>query len=203
MTENQPEQTDSTAPKEDQTKNEIISEIKPEEKQETKENPEEKEKAQKKFMQENFDKNSFCSVAIFNSSETYQAPFPIRLTKDQLTYKYNPDYLKDFLIKDFDGVYCLNQEIVDRQKGVIKDLIILLTKMILSGNHITISLPIRIFEPRSMVERYSDWFSFAPDLLEKAAKCEDNLETFKYVIIFSLSALFRSTEQLKPFNPLL
>ena len=203
MTENQSEQTESTVPKEEQNKNEIISEIKPEAKEEPKENPEEKEKVQKKFMQENFDKNSFCSVAIFNSSETYQAPFPIRLTKDQLTYKYNPDYLKDFLIKDFDGVYCLNQEIVDRQKGVIKDLILQLTKMILSGTHITISLPIRIFEPRSMVERYSDWFSFAPDLLEKAAKCEDNLETFKYVILFSLSALFRSTEQLKPLNPLL
>jgi hypothetical protein len=54
-----------------------------------------------------------------------------------------------------------------------------------------------------MIERYTDWFSFAPDLLEKAAKCEDNLETFKNVILFSLSALFRSTEQLKPLNPLL
>jgi hypothetical protein len=154
-------------------------------------------------MQENFDKNCFCSEAIFNKSKTYQAPFPIRLTKEQLTFKYNPDYLKDFLIKDYYGVYCLNQEIVDKQGGVIKDLIVQLTKSIISRTHITISLPIRIFEPRSMIERYTDWFSFAPDLLEKAAKCEDNLETFKYVILFSLSALFRSTEQLKPLNPLL
>ncbi len=154
-------------------------------------------------MQETFDKNCFCSEAIFNKSKTYQAPFPIRLTKEQLTFKYNPDYLKDFLIKDYYGVYCLNQEIVDKQSGVIKDLIVQLTKSILSRTHITISLPIRIFEPRSMIERYTDWFSFAPDLLEKAAKCEDNLETFKNVILFSLSALFRSTEQLKPLNPLL
>ena len=155
------------------------------------------------FTQNNFDKNSFCSKLIFNQSKTFQAPFPIRLTKDQLTYKYNPDYLKEFLIKDYYGVYCLNQEIVDRQSGVIKDLIIQLTKSILSRTHITISLPIRIFEPRSMIERYVDWFSFAPDLLEKAAKCDDKVETFKYVILFSLSALFRSTEQLKPLNPLL
>ena len=54
-----------------------------------------------------------------------------------------------------------------------------------------------------MIERYTDWFSFAPDILGKAAKCDNNLETFKYVIIFSLSAIFRSTEQLKPLNPLL
>ena len=201
------EEIESIEPKEEKIENEIISPVKPEEKEELKENPEEKdeekEKAQKKFMQENFDKNCFCSEAIFNKSKTYQAPFPIRLTKEQLIFKYNPDYLKDFLIKDYYGVYCLNQEIVDKQSGVIKDLIVQLTKSILSRTHITISLPIRIFEPRSMIERYTDWFSFAPDLLEKAAKCEDNLETFKNVILFSLSALFRSTEQLKPLNPLL
>ena len=201
------EEIESIEPKEEKIENEIISPVKPEEKEEPKENPEEKdeekEKAQKKFMQETFDKNCFCSEAIFNKSKTYQAPFPIRLTKEQLTFKYNPDYLKDFLIKDYYGVYCLNQEIVDKQSGVIKDLIVQLTKSILSRTHITISLPIRIFEPRSMIERYTDWFSFAPDLLEKAAKCEDNLETFKNVILFSLSALFRSTEQLKPLNPLL
>ena len=201
------EEIESIEPKEEKNENEIISPVKPEEKEESKENPEEKdeekEKAQKKFMQETFDKNCFCSEAIFNKSKTYQAPFPIRLTKEQLTFKYNPDYLKDFLIKDYYGVYCLNQEIVDKQSGVIKDLIVQLTKSILSRTHITISLPIRIFEPRSMIERYTDWFSFAPDLLEKAAKCEDNLETFKNVILFSLSALFRSTEQLKPLNPLL
>ena len=187
-----------------------ISEEKPKEKKEEK--PEEKKEEKnnnqndpeiKKYTQEDFDKNSFCSKAIYEKSKQYQAPFPIRLTKDQLTIKYNPDYLKDFSIKDYYGVYCLNQEIVDRQGGVIKDLIMQLTKSILSRKHMTISLPIRIFEPRSMIERYVDWFSFAPDLLEKAALCEDNLDTFKNVIIFALSALFRSTEQLKPLNPLL
>ena len=185
----------------EKSQNESTSE-KPEEKVDIPEmTEEEKEKAKKEFMQETFDKNTFISEEIFNKSKTFQAPFPKRLTKEQLITKYNPDYLKDFLIKDYYGVYCLNQEIVDRQSGVIKDLIVQLTKSILSRTHMTISLPIRIFEPRSMIERYTDWFSFAPDLLEKAANCEDNIETFKYVILFSLSALFRSTEQLKPLNP--
>ena len=194
--------------KEEQIEKETTSEEKPEEKVEDKEKNEEKvektenqEELEKKFIQDNFDKNSFCSSEIYNKSKQYQAPFPIRLTKEQLTVKYNPDYLKNFQIQDYYGVYCLNQDIVDRQSGVIKDLIVQLTKSILSRTHMTISLPIRIFEPRSMIERYTDWFSFAPDLLEKAANSEDNIETFKYVILFSLSALFRSTEQLKPLNP--
>ena len=67
----------------------------------------------------------------------------------------------------------------------------------------SLSLPIRIFEPRSMLERYTDWFAFAPDLLTKAGECTDKIEAFKYVVTFSLSALFRSSEQLKPLNPML
>ena len=67
----------------------------------------------------------------------------------------------------------------------------------------SLSLPIRIFEPRSYLERYTDWFSFAPELLGKAGLCKDKEEAFKYVILFSLSALFRSSEQLKPLNPML
>ena len=130
------EKTDKESPSEEKVDEKVNDQIKPEE---------------KKFTQNDFDKNSFCSRPIFNKSKTFQAPFPITLTKHQLTYKYNPDYLKEFLIKDYYGVYCLNQEIVDRQSGVIKDLIIQLTKSILSRTHITISLPIRIFEPRSMI----------------------------------------------------
>ena len=199
MKESKTEPSESTLSKEEINKNKIISSDMLKEKSE--EIKKEKEKEKKKFIQENLDKNSFCSLEIFNKSKDYQAPFPIRLTKDQLTYKYNPNYLKDFLIKDNLGVFCLNQEIVNRQSGVIKSLIVQLTQSILSGKHITISLPIRIFEPRSMIERYADWFSFTPDLLEKAAQCKDKLDTFKYVILFSLSSLFRSTEQLKPLNP--
>ena len=67
----------------------------------------------------------------------------------------------------------------------------------------SLSLPIRIFEPRSMLERYTDWFAFAPELLTKAGTCKDKVEAFKYVILFALSALFRSSEQLKPLNPML
>ena len=161
------------------------------------ENPEDK------FKQKEIDKKSFCCVPTLIKTNTFKAPFPIRLTKDQLTYKYDQDYLKDYLIKDYYGVYCLNQEVVDKQSGIIKEVITQLTKCLWSGTAMSLSLPIRIFEPRSMLERYSDWFSFATDLLNKAGSCKDKIESFKYVIAFSLSALFRSSEQLKPLNPML
>jgi len=161
------------------------------------ENPEDK------FKQKEVDKKSFCCVPTLIKTNTFNAPFPIRLTKEQLINKYDPNYLKDYLIKDYYGVYCLNQEVIDKQSGIIKEVVTQLTKCLWSGTAMSLSLPIRIFEPRSMLERYTDWFSFAPDLLNKAGTCKDKVEAFKYVILFSLSALFRSSEQLKPLNPML
>ena len=160
-------------------------------------------KTEDDFKQKEIDPKSFCYVPTLIKTNTHNAPYPIRLTIEQLTYKYNTDYLKDYLIKDYQGVYCLNQEVIDKQSGIIKEVITQLTKCIWAGTAMSLSLPIRIFEPRSMIERYSDWFAFAPDLLEKAGLCTDKIEAFKYVITFSLSALFRSSEQLKPLNPML
>ena len=172
-------------------------------------NPQEKhaekplEKPEDKFKQKEIDPKSFCIVPDLIKTNTLNAPFPIRLTLQQLTYNFDKNYLKDYLIKDYEGVYCLNQEVIDKQSGIIKEVITQLTKCLWSGTAMSLSLPIRIFEPRSMLERYTDWFAFAPDLLTKAGSCADKIEAFKYVVTFSLSALFRSSEQLKPLNPML
>ena len=155
------------------------------------------------FKQKEIDVKSFCCIPTLIKTNTFNAPFPIRLTKEQLTNIFKKDYLKDYLIKDYYGVYCLNQEVVDKQSGIIKEVLTQLTKCLWSGTAMSLSLPIRIFEPRSMLERYTDWFAFAPELLGKAGTCKDRVESFKYVILFALSALFRSSEQLKPLNPML
>ena len=176
---------------------------KPEDKGKEKPENKEKENPEDKFKQKDIDPRSFCCVPTLKKTNTFNAPFPIRLTKEQLINKFDKDYLKGFLIKDYNGVYCLNQEVVDKQSGIIKEVITQLTKCIWSGTAMSLSLPIRIFEPRSMLERYTDWFTFAPVLLTKAGCAKDKIEAFKYVILFSLSALFRSSEQLKPLNPML
>ena len=179
------------------------SEEKQEEKAEEKKEEKPKEKTEESFKQKEIDPKSFCCVPTLIKTNTFNAPFPIRLTMEQLTYIFDKDYLKDYLIKDYQGVYCLNQEVIDKQSGIIKEVITQLTKCLWSGTAMSLSLPIRIFEPRSMLERYTDWFAFAPELLTKAGECTDKIEAFKYVVVFSLSALFRSSEQLKPLNPML
>lgn len=79
-----------------------------------------------------------------------------------------------------------------------------LTVNLLKGLTIThISLPIKIFEPRSAIQRLVDIWSFAPKFLSDAAQITDHLERFKRVIAFSLSSIYVCTSQNKPFNPIL
>ena len=156
-----------------------------------------------KRVQKEIDKKSFCSISTLTKTNTLKAPFPVQLKYEQLICKFSDEFLSGFTIKDNSGVYCLKKDIVEKQSGIIKEVIAALTKCIWTGGIVSLSLPIRIFEPRSMLERITDWFSFAPVLLAKAGGIGDKIEAFKYVITFSLSALFRSSEQLKALNPML
>ena len=104
------------------------------EKSQTEKATQEKEKnPEDKFKQKEIDKKSFCCVPTLIKTNTFNAPFQIRLTKEQLTNKYQQNYLKDYLIKDYYGVYCLNQEIIDKQSGIIKEVVTQLTKCLWSG----------------------------------------------------------------------
>ena len=93
---------------------------------------------------------------------------------------------------------------MERQKGVLVDVVKQLAYTLLKGLTIAhISLPIKIFEPRSSIQRIVDIWSFAPKFLREAAATKDHLERFKAVIAFSLSSLYICTSQYKPFNPIL
>ena len=165
--------------------------------------PEEKTKPLDIDVQENIDNHSFCSISTLNATNTLKAPFPTLLKPEQVINIFKSDFMSEYLIKDKEGLYCTNKEIVAKQSGLLKDMISQMSKGLLLGGLMSLSLPIRLFEPRSMLERITDWFAFAPILLKKAGNTKDKVEAFKYAICFSLSALFRSTQQLKPFNPML
>ena len=179
-----------------------MSEEKPK-KNQKEDKPKEDKTPFEKHIQKEIDKKSFCTVSTLTKTNTLKAPFPIELSYEQLICKFGDQFLSGFTIKDNSGVYCLKKDIVEKQSGIIKEVISALTKCIWTGGVMSLSLPIRIFEPRSMLERITDWFCFAPVLLSKAGGVEDQVEAFKYVISFSLSALFRSSEQLKSLNPML
>ena len=71
----------------------------------------------------------------------------------------------------------------------------------LSISHI--SLPIKIFEPRSSIQRICDLWTFAPKFLKQAAESDDHVERLKCVVAFAISSIYLCCGQNKPFNPLL
>ena len=87
---------------------------------------------------------------------------------------------------------------------MLKDVVKALAKNFLQGKGIShMSLPVRMFEPKSMIQRVVDMFSYGPIYLKQAANCDDPLERFKLVIAVSIAGMHLCIGQLKPFNPIL
>lgn len=97
-----------------------------------------------------------------------------------------------------------DREALRNQEGIVVDVLKRLAKSIAEGRGVVgVSLPIRIFESRSLIERITDWWSFAPVYLTPAAQIRDPIERFKHVIAFAMAGLYVSVSPFKPFNPIL
>ena len=82
---------------------------------------------------------------------------------------------KDEILRGFDfpecgGLICTDEEMLNKQKGVLSHVVKQLAVNLMKGLSIShISLPIKIFEPRSSIQRICDLWTFAPVFLKKAA----------------------------------
>jgi hypothetical protein len=163
-----------------------------------------KDTPNEKHYEKNIHPRSYFNLStIVLKNVQLKSPFPLELNYEELIIKNITDFTNDFFINEKEGVCCKDEEVVKKQSGIFTEMAKQLTKGILSSGTISISLPIRIFEPRSMLERYTDWWCYAPIYLKKAGQTKDKIEAFKQVITFTLSSMFLSTGQMKPFNPLL
>lgn len=98
----------------------------------------------------------------------------------------------------------VDEEILKQQKGILGEVLSSLVKSIAEGRGVVgVSLPVRIFEPRSLLERICDWWTFIPEYVIPAAQLTDPVERMKRVVSTAIGGLYVSAKQLKPFNPLL
>jgi hypothetical protein len=64
----------------------------------------------------------------------------------------------------------INAPLLKKQKGVLGYIIKQLGSALLTGKSLMqISLPVTIFEPRSLLERVASYYRHAPQLLEKGS----------------------------------
>eukprot|EP00828_Plagiopyla_frontata_P046542 TRINITY_DN82_c0_g1_i5.p1 TRINITY_DN82_c0_g1~~TRINITY_DN82_c0_g1_i5.p1 ORF type:complete len:505 (+),score=74.81 TRINITY_DN82_c0_g1_i5:1335-2849(+) len=103
------------------------------------------------------------------------------------------------------GITCINKEELKCQEGVVMDFVKQCWKQLIEGKDLVgISLPVRIFEPKSTLHRIAEMWCYAPLYLKYAASIKNNpVERLKYVLCFSLAGIHTTSKQLKPFNPIL
>ena len=102
------------------------------------------------------------------------------------------------------ALWCHNQEELSSQSGIFMELLQRAGKKLMEGKGIVaVSLPVRIFEKRSTIERICDIWCTGPIFLRKAAIEMDPIERLKLVITFVVSGMHMVASQRKPFNPIL
>ena len=125
--------------------------------------------------------------------------------------------VKDFKTTDFSDIYrpievnpkggtnFSNKEMVALIRSTSTEVIKEIGKKILQGdfNLTTISFPIKVMLPMSVLQSIPKSFFQFPYYMHLATQTKDNLEIMKYLIISSISSLFCSNFLLKPLNPIL
>ncbi|DBA04803.1 TPA: hypothetical protein N0F65_004440 [Lagenidium giganteum] len=125
-------------------------------------------------------------------------------TWTQMQVKDRMFWMKGFKPNKKGGLIFLDEDALKKQQGVFKEVMMQVGSQLLSGKlAVRISLPIRIFEPRTLLERVADGWNYAPTLLKKAALSSDPVERMKYAITFIAGGFHFCVGQLKPFNPIL
>jgi peptide subunit release factor 1 (eRF1) len=91
-----------------------------------------------------------------------------------------------------DGVVvCTDEETIANQSGILTEVLKQLTVNLFKGLTIThISMPVKIFEPRTSLERLCDLFSFAPIYLKRAAQSQDRFERLKLSMTYAMSSIY-------------
>lgn len=98
----------------------------------------------------------------------------------------------------------INKEVIEQQKDVIKMIVKQLGSNIMSGKSImNMSLPVEIFDGRSILERCAMGFGYAPKILIPAGTTADVIEQAKMVTSFIMGIGVLHLNITKPFNPIL
>ena len=124
-------------------------------------------------------------------------------------YKFHMDYENEWKnnyanIPEKSGLLYINEEAKNIGYRAIKYLIAKFTKSILENKSIlNVSLPVFMFDKRTLHMGFAHEQKFAPIFLTKAALSNDKFERLKWVTTYLMSSLHFSVIQIKPFNPII
>ena len=167
----------------------------------------EQEKQENPFIYSSHITSTFLSYIPNTGTPLPKCPVPIYLSTEQsnsIKGVSKADCLLGLQITKSGELKCVDKQVIESQKGLISELIKLLAKSIAEGRGVVgVSLPVRIFEPRSLIERIIDWWSYGPTYLKRAAKKGTVVDRIKLIICYMVSGMHAGISLYKPFNPLL
>lgn len=103
------------------------------------------------------------------------------------------------------GIGFTDRELLERQRGAVVEVVKQLGSNLLTGNFdlLKMSLPIKLFEPRSYLQKLADPWVY-PRFLGYAAETVDPIVRMKWVVTWFIAGLHHVFERwAKPFNPIL
>ncbi len=108
---------------------------------------------------------------------------------------------KGIEIDDKVGLVITDPNVQKKYKGLLADIILQILR-IPFGHHM--SLKVKIFEPKSLMDRFLNCFDTINHYILSAADANVSpIERMKYVMTSIISCLYLTVQQLKPFNPFL
>ena len=117
---------------------------------------------------------------------------------------HQSELFSQFSREDDGRLKLIDEEIRKSQSGIIMDVLKQAGMSVLEGKGMVgVSLPVRIFEPRSTIERVTDVWGYAPYFLNKAAENGNPVERVKATLAMMVAAFPFMLSQWKPFNPIL
>ena len=109
--------------------------------------------------------------------------------------------LKGMIIDNIKGLVLKDKEMTKKFKGIIGDIIKQFIKSIFGHK---ISLNVKLFEPKSILQTLTDYWCFIPKYFPMANdKSINAIRRMKLIMSFGVSGLYLNAKQLKPFNPLI
>ena len=159
------------------------------------------------YSENDFQPYSFCTGHKkwgFNANGLLTSPAPTILSKGE--YQKKPDLTKEGVlygleIDDRKGLVLVDPFICKKFGGIIKDF---LASLLILATGKKVSLKIRLFEPKSVLQRVPEYWSTLPTFLTPTYnKDMSPIERMKNIMTLAISGLYLTTKQLKPFNPLI
>jgi len=121
----------------------------------------------------------------------------------EFQFAKEPFFLEDqFKVDPEGGLEFINKETISQQRGILPQLLKNLGTAIIKGKPITsMPLPIEVNAEFTILERFANTLTYAPQILEKGAETNDPLEQFNIAIAQWIASFHLAAFQETPLEP--